>query len=90
MHIVNTKSLVNVCDMFYNFNMKTSDVSGVYNIKSGDVTHVLVLLQDGRLVIDGKFAQSTIYRQGVGPAYSFKVLFIFKYPWLDVIFNNDS
>ena len=74
--------------MFYNFDMKKSDVSGVYNIKSGDVTHVLVLLQDGRLVIDGKFAQSTIYRQGVGTAYFFKVLF--KYPWLDVISNHDS
>ena len=41
-------------------------ISGVYQIKREEVTHTLVLLEDGRIVIDGKFAQSVIYRQGVG------------------------
>lgn len=39
-------------------------ISGVYQIKREEATHTLVLLEDGRIVIDGNFAQSVIYRQG--------------------------
>ena len=47
------------------FNYLTG-ISGVYQIKREEATHTLVLLEDGRIVIDGNFAQSVIYRQGVG------------------------
>ncbi|XP_063674956.1 uncharacterized protein LOC134811801 [Bolinopsis microptera] len=39
-------------------------ICGVYHIKREEVTHILLLLQDGRIVIDGNYAQSVIYRQG--------------------------
>ena len=47
------------------FNYLTG-ISGVYQIKRDEAIHTLVLLEDGRIVIDGNFAQSVIYRQGVG------------------------
>ena len=42
-----------------------TDVGGCYNIHSGPVSHTMLLLEDGRVVLDGKFARSVVYKQGV-------------------------